>query len=209
MKNPIVTVIIPYRDDRGFLKEAIDSVLNQDYNGEIQLILSQSNNGLGFNINRGLKLAKGEFIKLLADDDVLTKNCISDGVNKLRQGFDFIHSNAYTWYYDSDNRMIFKPRLTNPGIKDMVLKNEIHGGTTMYRADIFKNIGKFDETLFTGEEYDFNMSLLNGGAKLGYLDKVTMYYRRHGKQKSLGNNNFEYQMKRKKEIEMIKSRYGK
>jgi GT2 family glycosyltransferase len=89
----------------------------------------------------------------------------------------------------------------------MLIENRIHGGTLMYRANVFERFGMMDETLFTGEEYDMNLMFLYKGAKIGYCDAWLYYYRRHEQQKSLGNLATEYQNKRRKQIQEIRKRY--
>jgi GT2 family glycosyltransferase len=75
----------------------------------------------------------------------------------------------------------------------------------MYRRDVFERFGYFDETLWTGEEYDFNMMLLSKGATLGYCKAALYVYRRHDEQKSLGKK--ANQRLRKQAIKEIRNRY--
>ena len=81
--------------------------------------------------------------------------------------------------------------------------NQIHGGTVTYRRDIIEG-DWFDEDLWTGEEYDFNLFLLSQGKQLGYINKDLYIYRHHSAQKSKQNNN---QSERRSAIEQIKDRY--
>lgn len=179
-----VSVIIPYRVDRGYLEQAIQSVKNQTYEGEIELILSQSDNGVSYNLNKGVNKANGSLIKYLCDDDKLTPNCIKDSVEAI-EGFDFIHGNAIN-FWSNGNKQYHRSTKAKPTLKDLKKENTIHGGTLMYRAEVFEQFGMFDETLWTGEEYEFNLRLLSMGAKIGYCNSFLYYYRRHDTQKSLG-----------------------
>ena len=61
-----------------------------------------------------------------------------------------------------------------------------------------------NEERWTGEEYEFNMRLMAQGFKLGYVDAALYRYRRHDKQKSLGNMAREYQNKRRLAIAEIR-----
>ena len=201
--QPKVSIIIPFNRDRGWLKEAIDSVNNQTYTGEIELILSQNEKGVSYNLNRGIERANGEFIKYLCDDDRLTPNSIEDSV-KAMEGKDFIHGRAIS-FFDDGRKDLFTPPVLNPDVNRMILGNCMHGGTLMYRADVFKRFGLFDETLTTGEEYDFNMKIMKGGAKLGYTDSILYEYRRHRTQKSLGHG--VDQRSRASQINKIRRRY--
>ncbi len=197
-----VSIIIPYNIDRGYLQEAIDSVHAQTYRN-YELILSQSENTGAYNIMRGVEKASGDLIKWLGEDDKLLPNCIEQSVKAI-EGYDFIHAKGYNWYTDYKEPY----KLTNPdcNLDNMLIQNGINGGTVMYKAELFKRFS-FDESLWTAGEYDFHLNLLSNSCNLGYLDKFVYLYRRHPKQKSLGNTSTEYQAKRRKVVEMIRSRY--
>lgn len=181
---PKVTVIIPYSKDRGYLDQAVDSILAQNFDGHIEVLLSQSPGNVSYNINRAIKQATGEYIKYLCEDDMLTPNSIADSVNAI-QGYDFIHGNAIN-FFPSGKKIQYVPPKKNPSLQDMIEHNQIHGGTLMYRKDVFDRIGLFDESLDCAEEYDFNMRCLQNGMTLGYSPRNLYLYRRHENQKSLG-----------------------
>jgi len=182
-KLPKVSIIIPFKEDRGWLRNAIDSVYLQTYKGEIELIESKSNHSVSYNLNRGIEIATGELIKYLCDDDMLTSNSIEDSVKAI-EGKDFIHGLAVNRFYNGDK--IQKPRLILPNLDDMIENNVVHGGSLMYRKDVFYRFGLFDESLVCAEEYEFNMRIMSKGAKLGYCNQILYIYRRHDNQKSLG-----------------------
>ena len=77
----------------------------------------------------------------------------------------------------------------------------------MYRRSVFEEIGLFNESLWTGEEYELNLRALSHGFKIGYVDKVLYYYRLHQEQKSIGNKSKAYQDMRKEQITTIRSWY--
>lgn len=92
--NPRVTVLMPVYNGEAFLKEAIDSILNQTYqdfefliindgskdksveiiksydDSRINLINNETNLGVALVRNRGLELAKGEYVVFMDCDDI-------------------------------------------------------------------------------------------------------------------------------------------
>jgi len=170
-----VTVIIPFKENRGYLEEAINSVPK-----DCQLILAKGNGTWPQNFNKVLPQATGEFIKYLHDDDILTENCITDSIAAM-SGCDFIHGNAYQM---REKTTAWKPPITHPTLKDMLKRNILHSATLMYRKSVFDKIGSFDETLKTCEEYEFNLRCLAAGLKIGYCDSFLAYYRFHPQMKT-------------------------
>ncbi len=198
-----VSIIIPYKEDRGWLVDAVESVSNQTYNN-IELIFSQGEGGVSENLNNGIKRSTGDLIKYLCDDDWLPPNSIKDSVEGIKD-CDFIHGNA-TNFFSKTNMIYQTPVHANPTLDQMLYNNVMHGGSLMYKREVFEKIGLFDESLWTGEEYEFNLRAMYNGLKLGYVDKNLYFYRRHENQKSLGVK--ASQPKRKHAINEIKSRYN-
>lgn len=197
-----VSIIIPYNKDRGWLDEAVKSVEEQTYK-DIELIMYQSSKGVSYNLNRGIERSTGDFIKYLCDDDYLTPHSVQHSVDKILEGYDFIHGNELVLV---DNEIQTQmPRKKNPSFESMILNNVIRGGTLMYKRECF-NERMFDESLDCGEEYDFNLYLLKNGFKLGYSPEYLYVYRRHDLQKSLGKG-IDQEVRRKK-IHAIKMKYA-
>ena len=176
-----VTVIIPYKEDRGWLKDAIASVPK-----DVQLIVSQGNGNWPQNFNKALKEATGDYIKYLHEDDMLTPNCIRDSIAALYiQEVDFIHGQAYEIYLNTGRKLgLYIPPIKSPTSHDLLKKNVIHSATTMYKRVIFDKIGGFneDDKYKSFEEFEFNLRCLKAGFEIGYSDNPLAYYRRHTKQ---------------------------
>lgn len=187
MSNPTlpkVTVIIPYREDRGWLSDAITSVNEQQYDGEIELLIVQGDCPVGENLNNGIAQATGQFITYLCDDDLLPPNAIADSVAAFaaQPAADFIHGRSENFDVKGGG-YIYEPPMQQPTVKDLLHRNPIHGGTVMYRTDFFEHFGKYDTQLLTGEEYELHLRALHQGAVIGYVDAVVYRYRLHPLQK--------------------------
>lgn len=101
MKNILVSIIMPVYNSEQYLKEAIESVLNQSYqNFELILIddgssdkspiicesfkekdvrvrvIHKDNGGVCSARNLGLDNARGEYVAFIDNDDTYTKNCL-------------------------------------------------------------------------------------------------------------------------------------
>ncbi len=123
------TVIIPYIKDRGFLEKAIESVHEQTV--ECDLILSQSDNSVGYNLNRAIKKCTTDFWIYLCDDDILPVDSVELRMKAMKDN-DFIHGNGIV--YGSVVASARTPENKKPTVQDLVEKNYIFGGTGMYRT---------------------------------------------------------------------------
>lgn len=200
LKNKI-SVIIPYNKDRGYLEQALKSA---EING--QPVPHKSEGSVGHNVNQALRDVKTPYFCILAEDDWLHHSANKWRIPALEyQKADFIHSYGVAVRSTGHRRITWtKP---DPSLEEMIQLNRICGGTLIYKTDLLDKFGGWDESLRTAEEYEWHLRLLAGGAKLGFLPKDTYYYRRHEKQKSVGNLDRSYQAKRQEQIQEIRERY--
>ncbi|MDZ7719658.1 MAG: glycosyltransferase [Balneolaceae bacterium] len=109
-KSPLVSVIIPTYNGEKFLKETIESVLNQTFDDYELIICDDLSNdltveiidqyldepkvsffqndrrlGIGGNWNNGIKKSSGKYVKILCQDDILLENYLRDATDVLEQ----------------------------------------------------------------------------------------------------------------------------
>lgn len=120
--NPLISVIIPIYMAENFLHRCVDSVINQTYkNLEIILIndgskdksgiicdeyakkdtrikvIHQENQGVSAARNKGLDIAKGEFIYFLDSDDYISLNALEKLINvQKEENYNIVASGHYS-----------------------------------------------------------------------------------------------------------------
>ncbi|ADY53341.1 glycosyl transferase family 2 [Pseudopedobacter saltans DSM 12145] len=212
-ENPLVSVIIPCFNHERFIRESILSVLNQEYRS-IELIviddgssdqsvdlieklkkerdftfISQKNRGISNVLNKGISIAKGEYISFLASDDYWLPNKVSIQIAffKDHPEFKMIFSNAYI--VDDESNIIGEFQNSFPiqkavSFKEIALgKKTIPALTVMVDREVFLNIGGFDENLII-EDWDMWLRISNSYLIAGISD-VLACYRKHGSNISL------------------------
>lgn len=204
---PLVSVIIPSYNHEKYIKEAILSVINQTYKN-IELIviddgstdnsfeiiqklskehnfvcMKQKNSGVSKTLNIGITAAKGEFLSLLASDDIYVENKIEKQVFFLLNNNDYgiVCSNMIKFYEIGYEKKI---KSLNPCSYSgdlfsgfLCRKQNIFSVTVMYRKKVFDDVGLFDENL---QVEDFDMLLrIAKKYEIGFIDEYLTYYRSH------------------------------
>ena len=199
----MISVIIPYDKDRGFLSECVQSIESQTYR-DFEIIHAKSDCSVAVNFNFGLKMAKGEFCKFVTEDDWLPPEALSYLVHGILDS-PWAYANAIQYEYPQETTWIYKPR--NYDLQSNIEQNHIHGGTTIYRTEILMSIGGMDESLWTGEEYEMHLRLWSQGHIPRYINKEVYVHRLWDGQKSkqLRRTN---KNKRDEEIKRIQALYS-
>ena len=202
---PLISVIIPTYNGEKFIREAIESVLAQDYpaleiivvddgsvDGTQQLIESMSadlryyrqaqNQGPAATRNIGIRDAAGEFIAFLDVDD-----CWPEGNLKLL--LEEITSGTEQVVYGHAQMMRFKPETNDyecVGGPEEAFPHYI--GSGLYRRSAFETVGLFDEELRFGEDTDWYARAAHVNLPRRRLKEVTLHVRRHGANMTSGRS---------------------
>jgi glycosyltransferase involved in cell wall biosynthesis len=220
MNNPLVSVIIPLYNHENYIGEAIDSVLRQAYqNLELIIIndgstdkseiaarqhndpriryLAQENQGAHATINRGITLAKGEFIAILNSDDFYHPERIQkfiesfkhnpdlmagfSSVNLIRNGRLILSTGGSNYIWEN------APEINNYRDDQDFLLDLLHGNFLATTSNLFCRREMFDEIgLFRNYRYahDYDLFLKMGlkyRSRIMFLEEPMVTYRYHGK----------------------------
>ncbi len=178
-KNPLVSVIIPTYNRGWILKEAIDSVLAQDF-ADFELIvvddgstdntqdilssykenivvLRQDNKGVSSARNRGVVSASGQFIAFLDSDDLWLPKKLSMQVGFFNTNPDALICQTEEKWFRNGIRVNPKKRhkkLTGDIFEPSLYLCLVSPSAVMIKCSLFEKTGMFDETLPACEDYD-------------------------------------------------------
>jgi glycosyltransferase involved in cell wall biosynthesis len=197
-QDPLVSVIIPAYNAEPYLEEAISSVLGQDYR-PIEIIVVddgstddtagvargfgssvryefQPNSGAGAARNKGVDLARGEFLSFIDADDLWGEGKLSAQMKVIREKpeADIVFGHVQQFYSpdmdEGQRRAISIPEETMQGF---------HAGTMLIRRDDFLRVGHFESDLKMGEFIDWYARAKECGLKSVMMDCVLMKRRIH------------------------------
>lgn len=163
----------------------------------IKILKNKENLGVGKNLNKGIKEASGEWIKPIAGDDVLLKNCIENNMKFIKGNNDvkILFSKAIRFNDELTKENIidevpYRKEIYKKKAETQFLELLIRGSfpitpTVFVNRDFLKKINYFEEKYII-EDYPTWLKITKKGYKLYYFDESTVFYRIH--KKSLSNN---------------------
>jgi len=181
MKNPKVTVLMSVYNGEKYLKEAIDSILGQtfkdfefiiindgstdktreileSYNDpRIKLINNKKNIGLTKSLNKGLRLARGEYIARQDSDDFSMPERLEKEVLFLDHNENIALVGTYYYMINEKGKILntIKPSIKNEEIKSKLLNgNQFGHGSVMFRKKCIQEVGYYREEAGPVEDYD-------------------------------------------------------
>jgi len=205
LKIPKISVIMPVYNGEKYLKEAIDSILNQTYadfelllindastdhtenvinsynDDRIVYIKNEKNLGLIKTLNKGLDLAKGEFIARMDQDDISLPERFEKQIAVFEKNPEI--GVCGTWFTPLiNNILIDKKTLKHPEhsetIKIAMLGYCALGHPTiMLRRNMIKNL-RYDTDYQAAEDYEL-WTRLSRNTKLYNVQESLLHYRFH------------------------------
>lgn len=204
-----ISIIIPIYNSEKFIKTCLDSVLNQVFLGEIEVIcvddgstdqtmkilstykhnenvivLTQVNSGPGKARNKGFNVSRGKFIFFIDSDDYLTDRQTLQNLYdvSIRYQSDITMANlAYGDNYKPLERQNVKTYKPYNGKKFLLLeKDYMFSVNKLYKRSLLKESGLFLPELRTYEDCEFTPRVYSHAKTIVLIDHVTYHYRQHG-----------------------------
>lgn len=218
--NPLLSVIIPvYNVKREYLVECLESILKQSYsnfeiiliddnssnietldtlkeyenNSKIKIKYRKTNGMISVASNDGIKLAKGEFLVLVDNDDKLDQNAfyyLVEALNKDKT-LDFI-------YTDEDKMDIhgkyFEPHFKPDYSPDTLMGMNYICHLSCLRTSLVREIGGFRKEYDGSQDYDLFLRILDKTKKIYHVPRILYHWRETPSSTSLalGNKSYAY-----------------
>lgn len=220
-ENPLVSIIVITYNSAKYVLETLESAKVQTYQNielivsddcstddtveicrewieehkerfvRTELITVDKNTGIAPNCNRGLYAAQGEWIKLIAGDDLLLPQAIETYITAATQKPDvsFFFAKVKTFgdskvsthtidFWDSHYNLFYK--LDTPKKQYRFIKNYynfIPAAAGFIKTKAIKNLGCFDEDIPFLEDYPMWLNAIRNGYHLTLLNETLVMYR--------------------------------
>ncbi|MEK7115238.1 MAG: glycosyltransferase [Patescibacteria group bacterium] len=131
----------------------------------INIIYSKAaeNIGIARNSNRGLRMAKGEYIAIIDDDDRwIDRDKLVKQVEFLDKNPDHVAVGGGIIVVDKDGKEMFrylKPETDVQIRNKMLFDNTMANSTTVFRRSVAEKVGLYDESLRYSADRDFFLKL--------------------------------------------------
>lgn len=198
---PLISIILPVYNGSRYLKESIESCLNQTYRNleliivddassddslqiaetyklsdkRIRLITNKDNLSLPVSLNIGHDHAQGEFITWTSDDNVYQQDAIATLYSAiLKNEADVVYSDYLL--IDEEGKLVGKTILKPI---EFLLFYGVIGACFLYRKEVFLRNDGYNEKLFLVEDYDFWLRALKHSRFYKIENPGFYYYRYH------------------------------
>lgn len=202
----ISIIMSTYKEEENLLRESIESILNQTYkdfefiiildfpdnnlhkkiieeyskiDNRIRFFVNEKNIGLTGSLNRGLSLAKGEYIARMDADDISLPY-------RLERQLEYIKKNQYdliggiTQMIDEDGNSIYSiqkvPTDFNKIKKALRYGQCIAHPTWLGRKEVFDYLNGY-RNIPLCEDFDFTLRVVLNGFKISNLNETVLKYR--------------------------------
>jgi glycosyltransferase involved in cell wall biosynthesis len=174
--SPKVSIILPTYNGVKYIRQSIDSCLNQTYenieiiivddgsiDGTIDIVnqyrdkriiffKNKENKGLPIALNTGFSEASGDYLTWTSDDNLYAKEAIEKMLHFLiRKNCSFVYCNYYK-FKDLNLNSRFIVKLPEEVCLE---KGNMIGPCFMYSRKVMESIGEYDPVTELAEDYDF------------------------------------------------------
>lgn len=206
-----VSVVIPVYNGEKYLKKCLDNLCNQtldnieiiiindasvdntskilnDYKKKyknIKIINNKNNKGIGYNRNKGIKEASGEFISFVDCDDYIDKSMLEKMYNKaIKDNSELVICNYFMMRENgteikNDINIVDETSKTLKNNNNLLLDINLSPWNKLYKKELIEDISFAEKIKY--EDAPFVVKTLNRANRISFVDEKLYYYIIHSK----------------------------
>jgi glycosyltransferase involved in cell wall biosynthesis len=206
MKEPRVSIVMPVFNGGEWLRQAIDSIQNQSLTdfefiiiddgstdhsdlvlaeaarGDTRIrIVHQHHLGVAVAINKGIALARSQFVARMDADDIAHPERLQLQLTFLQKHPHYAALGSWAYVIDEQGRAVghLKPEIDSTTLHGLLTKqNPFIHSSMVFSTDIARRLGGYRTILEGAEDYDLWLRISERGL-LTNLPEFLLSYRRH------------------------------
>jgi glycosyltransferase involved in cell wall biosynthesis len=224
--EPLLSIITPCLNRADFIREAVESVLDQDHprvehvvidggstDGTLAVleeyphlrVVSEPDEGLYDAINKGIRLSRGALIGHLNSDDRYAPRVFRRVVDSFQRSpwADAVAGGA-EFFEESggDTRVIHA--IDDPSVKWLRLSDVTRGvpvvNARFFRRSLYEAVGFYDTRYTLAADREFLLRVLVAGMRTAAIEGVVYCYRQHEDSLTIGSTDIERMVREHLEI---------
>ena len=207
MRPPLVSIVMPTRNQAEFISSSIDSVLGQDYEN-LELIIADGNSqdktlsllreysakdkrirwfsekdsGPASALNKAISTVRGTIVGWLNSDDIYTNGSVNRAIQKLETEKNLLMVYGESQNISIDTASVSRYPTLPPKTQIQDFKNGcfISQPTVFFRRSMYVLLGPLDESLETAFDFDYWMRAFKKFSnRIGFIENIQALCRIH------------------------------
>ncbi len=197
---PKVSIVLPTYNGEKYIRESIDSVMNQTFTDweliivndcssdgtveiineyvkmdkRIRTINNVVNQKLPRSLNIGFREAEGEYLTWTSDDNKYLPQAIEEMVHFLDENKNEVMVCTKMDFVNENGEYEFT---MSPYSNELMYYSDCVGACFLYRNIVLKEVGEYNPDFFLVEDYEYWLRILFQYKNIGYINKVLYIYR--------------------------------
>jgi glycosyltransferase involved in cell wall biosynthesis len=204
-KRPFISLIVPaFETKEDHLRQMIASVVRQTYDNwelclvdgskterikrlvkkyfpsekRIRYLKLHENLGISGNTNKGLQMAKGDYLGLLDHDDLLVSSALLAVVNEInKSGADMIYTNEDKFL--SEKKKYCDPHFKVNFNRELLLGNNYICHLLIFSKELLNKVSGFRTRYDGAQDFDFILRLSEHAKKIKHIPQILYHWRIH------------------------------
>lgn len=202
---PKISIVIPlYNEPKKYYDELMESITGQTYNNwevcfadgsdtenefvkksievygnKIKYKFIGRNKGISGNTNEALKLATGDYIALMDQDDLLPRFAFFEIVKAINENkdVDFIYTDEDKFYDEDKNKTRISPHFKQDYAIDTLRSYNYICHFSVFKKELILKIGQFNSEYDGSQDYDFILRTTENAKKIVHIPKILYNWR--------------------------------
>lgn len=202
---PKISIIVAtFNTKEEFLKDMVDTVINQSYSNwelciadgsaddkvqeylennysnesRIKFTKLDDNYGISGNMNKALELATGDYVGLYDHDDMLELDCFYEIVSALQEyRYDVLYTDEDK--YDNDSKVFVDPNFKPDYSEDLLRSHNYITHFFCVNKKIIDEVGGLRSEYDGSQDYDFIFRCIEKANKVCHVPRILYHWRMH------------------------------